>query len=1231
MEEKFDKIRKQANSKLENQKLYGQTLIAIEEIIREQQAELSPTAYFGAILTTIQSANDANDVVGALLYLLDEVLTEVPVPILRSKFGVVIPMLDSAYEQFNNEQPIVRSIIGCYQGLLVAQDAQVWSMPTTKKCYQALLVLSANASPKARKRAQDAVRTILSQPPPPATVHPAASITAEFILRVLHEATKTDQHAAQQILALLQSIVEYWPPYQFTVLCQTLLQLPKLNNIFLTKAAFDVFEALFDAQEMDIDEEKITNLLSAICELKPASYDERLLPTWLMMISKAYPIYARLNPKGCAADLPTVFDLIFNDFQQESRNYTQIANCLSTLISYCITDDMISQASMGQTNGLSQIIATVETGLGVHFQSAWKQVMIVQETLFRKLHRSSSPLLNNCLALLGEIRLSPGESYKEQLDKTLGAAIATMGPESFLAILPLNLETPASSSSVGRAFLLPLLKNYTTNTTLAYFVDELIPLGDRLAEKAESATNRELALQAKVYETLLHQIWSLAPGFCDLPLDLTQAFTDTVAERFSSLLYTQPELRPTISQALQFLVQKNQQLAKSDADHSHLIKAYGITKAEATGNLEHLSKFAVNYLAVFFNVYSQIAPTNRGFMSEVIKSYLAITSPQDINETFKKVLGLLSQSLESGEAQATGPVDPNLPPPMSQTMLDLSIIMIPFLDVESAELLYNGTITSLLDKEDAPLLQKKGYKILNHLMVNPNGLQVIRAHFTELQAKLVEASLSCTVSARKDRVKTLMLVVRLLDGSDLHFIPAIMSEIVVALKDSSEKCRNFAFTAFVDMGNKMKEGGVVKTSLLQGMDSDAPDAEANLNEFFTMLTAGLAGTTAQMIGATITALSRVFFEFKDDIPGEMASELLQTVNVFVASNNREIVKGALGYIKVCIVVLDNSILGPQLDSIVDHILKCSHQHRNFKLKIRHVFERLIRRFGYDAIAHLVPEEDKKLIANIQKRRLRAKRQKKERALGEEDESDDEDNDNEIANRVSAKKVAGYHDAFEEVVYGSESELEGSDDDGDVDMTNNQKKKKKAGKQESSTYIRENADDVLDFLDRSALGQISSSKPTLRKGAKLGGTAGGVQSMFAENDEGRLVINDDESKANQATDGKDDDEENEENYYLEAARSADGFTRDKRNRIKFKKGGKDEEDDNDMDVDEGSGKKKKKTAQFERIGKEFRSKRAGGDVKRKNQADPYSYVPLNKVIKKKGKQTSRLTFTGRVKK
>lgn len=216
-------------------------------------------------------------------------------------------------------------------------------------------------------------------------------------------------------------------------------------------------------------------------------------------------------------------------------------------------------------------------------------------------------------------------------------------------------------------------------------------------------------------------------------------------------------------------------------------------------------------------------------------------------------------------------------------MLDLAVIMIPFLDLESAELLYNGTMTSLLDKKDDPLLQKKGYKVLRHLLSQPVGQQVASSRISDLESKLLQETESCTASARKDRIRTLLGVVSLLPTTDLHFIPAILSEAVLGTKDTSEKTRNFSFSLLIEMGKKMKQGGIIRSSLVEGMDEGVPDgkwhccsiiianqltyfaflkATASISEYFTMVTAGLAGTTAHMIAATITSLSRLLFEFK---------------------------------------------------------------------------------------------------------------------------------------------------------------------------------------------------------------------------------------------------------------------------------------------------------------------------------------------------------------------------------
>lgn len=185
---------------------------------------------------------------------------------------------------------------------------------------------------------------------------------------------------------------------------------------------------------------------------------------------------------------------------------------------------------------------------------------------------------------------------------------------------------------------------------------------------------------------------------------------------------------------------------------------------------------------------------------------------------------MLSQALENPSSTPAS-TDPSVPPPMSYTMLDLSVIMVPFLDPESMQLLYNGTLTSLINKEDESALQKKGYKILFHLMQTPNGRQIALQNINELQERVLEATPTCTIGARKNRVNALRGIVELLPSSDLHFIPAILSEVVISSKDSSEKTRNAAFTLLVEMGNKMRQGGTVKSSKLQGFDESAPDSK----------------------------------------------------------------------------------------------------------------------------------------------------------------------------------------------------------------------------------------------------------------------------------------------------------------------------------------------------------------------------------------------------------------------
>ena len=132
-----------------------------------------------------------------------------------------------------------------------------------------------------------------------------------------------------------------------------------------------------------------------------------------------------------------------------------------------------------------------------------------------------------------------------------------------------------------------------------------------------------------------------------------------------------------------------------------------------------------------------------------------------------------------------------------------------------------------------------------------------------------------------------------------------------------------------------------------------------------------------MQSAAIATLGRLFFEFHEELPSTLITELLDTILITMSFKNREVTKAALGFIKVCVVCMDADVVKSHVPAIINSILLYTHRiHKShFKSKTRHLFERLIRKFGYEFIDSLVPGNDKKLIMNIRKRREAAARRK----------------------------------------------------------------------------------------------------------------------------------------------------------------------------------------------------------------------------------------------------------------
>lgn len=117
----------------------------------------------------------------------------------------------------------MRSLVTCLEHLLIAQDTATWNQTTTLKALQTLLILSLDSRPKPRKRAQEAVRNIVTHPPLMMIVHPGMKVVVQTTLQILKESgngvvgaagSKDKENATQMILHTLQLVKmvgKAWP------------------------------------------------------------------------------------------------------------------------------------------------------------------------------------------------------------------------------------------------------------------------------------------------------------------------------------------------------------------------------------------------------------------------------------------------------------------------------------------------------------------------------------------------------------------------------------------------------------------------------------------------------------------------------------------------------------------------------------------------------------------------------------------------------------------------------------------------------------------------------------------------------------------------------------------------------------------------------------------------------------------------------------------------------------
>ena len=384
-------------------------------------------------------------------------------------------------------------------------------------------------------------------------------------------------------------------------------------------------------------------------------------------------------------------------------------------------------------------------------------------------------------------------------------------------------------------------------------------------------------------------------------------------------------------------------------------------------------------------------------------------------------------------------------------------------------------------------LQKKAFKAISTICCSEDlaQQQFVASVATDLKG-VIEASVHTSVAATKyHRLVIIGRLVAYLDNASVtDFIPKVITEVIISTKEVNERARMAAFECLVAVGKSIKT---------------RPPGAITMQQYVDCVVAGLAAQSPHMRSATILALSRLVYQFSEDVSEAQIDQMIGSVHLLLQSRSREVIKSALSFIKVAITVLSPDDFAKYLEETVSILV--TEASPILRVKTKMILERMVRKFGYDTVLGYCPDEDKKLIVNIKKTREREKR--KARAEKNDDDGDAMDGG------VSAPRPtrSGVKPSYDELLCDSDG---GSDADNEMEATDTKSRSKAqsktARKARGSTFIKDDGEeDALDLLDPRSTSKIRTSLPKQKRT---------LEHSFPKSEDGRLFIEDEEEIAAQ---------------------------------------------------------------------------------------------------------------------
>lgn len=1189
---------------------------AMSQEFKDKNLPSSPVAYFAATCSSLDriasELDPANHLIDALLTILSMVIVRVPVAVLRNKKDYLSELIVKILRSPSATESAVIHGLKCLSHSLINRGSVNWS--EVSPLFNVLLGFLTDSRPKVRRQSHLCLRDVMSNFQNSPVLVPLSEGVKNLFERCLLLADPANANAgdatkgAQQVLYILDALKE----------CLHFLSSKYKTNVL------KYFKSLLDMRQPLVTR-RITDSLNLLClyptsEFSPDALLELLTSLALSISSNEMSgdgmtftarlldagmnkVYS-LNRQICVSKLPTVFNALKDILTSEHEEAIYAAtNALKNMINSCIDESLIKQGvdmitleenKKSRKSGptiIEKLCSTIESLLDYHYAAVWDRVFEVVSSMFHKLGSHSSYLMQGILQNLEDVQKLPDEDFpfRKQLQVCIGSAVVAMGPETLLSLIPLNVE--AEDLSEANIWLFPILKQYIVGAHLKYFMKVILPMIKRVKEKAHKLEKQGMMVSSRNADNLAFSLWSLLPSFCNYPLDTAQSFMD-LEKHLCNKLKEEHDIRGIICTSLQILIQQNKNIKDSNNSEGilqHTAKEEVLVHYSpqvATGNLIALASSAKKLLEVLSEVFLMTSKDDGGCLQRTIGDIASIAKEKDekdVHNLFIKKMQLLCKCTlkankldNSKNFMQIDDASNNVSPPVFRArLLDFAASLLPGLGLEHIDVLFQALKPALQDSEG--VVQKKAYKVLSLILKSSDSF--VSSKFDELRVLVTEILPSYHLSAKRHRLDCLYFLIVHGSKSKDNLAPwpenfdSLLTEIILALKEPNRKTRNRAYDILVEIAHAFG-------------DEEKGGNRESLFKFFKEVAGRLRGETPHMKSAAVKGLARLAYEFSDLVL--RAFEWLPVTFHPLMGENREIIKANLGFLKVLVAKSQAEGLQMHLKNMVDCLLMWQDNTKNhFKAKVKLLLGMLVTKCGFEAVKAVMPDDHMKLLTNI--RKIKERKERNQGAKSEETRSH------------LSKATTSRHSMWNHTKIFSDFGGDSTNSDAEYLNANTISRGRKSSlhhKSAASSFrsnirlkknlpehlTHESDDEPLDLLDQHKTRSALRSSEHLKRKSTL-------DDEVEVDSEGRMIIREEGDKRKEKPTDPDLDIRSERDSHMTA-----------RSGTKAQK------------------RRKTSDSGWAYTGKEYASKKAGGDLKRKDKLEPYAYWPLDrKMISRRPQQ------------